>query len=154
MRLHEAASFCHCVMGIPCDPHNKYNTGVVVTRPSMAIYDTLVDYMNTNEMYTCKDGFQSMWNDLYGKKTGCLDLIYNCRDHNWFGSPTRDHPTSCGNSSEVALIHFSGKDKPWLPSHGKNKGWAYGLWHQYAERQEIVQVLEDPKANRRSNFPS
>ena len=91
--------------GLSCDERGraaKYNTGVVLMRPSAAVYARLLAVLVGDRPHSCTDGFQTMKNRVLAPNVVCLPRHYNCLSS-----------STCVVNAPV-LLHFAGAAaKPW-----------------------------------------
>ena len=107
----------------------KYNTGVVLFRPSISQFEALITAMRKTR-YTCTDGSQTLWNQIMARHTVCIHHSYNCIEHS---GP--EYPKRClsRNNSTPHIIHFAGSSKPWIRSSKKAAiGIGASAWHTTA----------------------
>ena len=129
----------------------KWNTGVVLMRPSMEIYTRLSAALTTPDRhrpFTCTDGFQTMWSSLLFDEIACLPRTFNCYERK---SVHQANPVKgCLMPSEVDqnrthphIWHFAGDAKPWgrRTSSAANQSdydrltadlWAWKVWARIA----------------------
>jgi len=91
----------------------KYNTGVVLLRPDAERFGALVGALGGGAgAYTCKDGFQTLWNRVLAKRVVCLHHSFNCIEHG--GAAAFGSRCLLPNAARPHVVHFAGASKPWL----------------------------------------
>ena len=94
----------------------KYNTGVVLLRPDAERFRELVGALGGGAAgagaYTCKDGFQTLWNRVLAKRVVCLHHSFNCIEH--AGAAAFGGRCLLPNAARPHVVHFAGASKPWL----------------------------------------
>lgn len=141
-------------------PHRrlKFNTGVVVMRPSMGVFERLQKGLHggLGSDYTCLDGYQTLWNLALNRRMECLHRTYNCMNFHYYDAPSRtpratheppawaatpayNHSRSklsCLRASETSphLVHFAGGLlKPWLHNPAWWQSWSRHAWRLQLE---------------------
>ena len=130
----------------------KFNTGVVLMRPAMAVFDLLHNALHGSlGSYLCTDGFQTLWNVVLRRRMECLHRTYNCMNHRYYDAPGRARlapheppkwaATAAYNHSRTKLsclresdssphvVHFAGGGtKPWTRNEARSLSWSRQLW--------------------------
>jgi lipopolysaccharide biosynthesis glycosyltransferase len=111
----------------------KYNTGVVLLRPSVARFTALTAAM-TQTTYTCTDGSQTLWNRVLARHTVCIHHTYNCIKHSGPRYPWLCLPE---NQSTPHVVHFAGAGKPWLSSSPRDATVGTRAWRTMVARAPL-----------------
>ena len=116
---------------------SKFNTGVLLLRPSKKRYGYFVDALRGGKEanYTCHDGFQTLWNRVMRGRVRCVERSFNCIAQRDLLAPQPSRHCLLGNASVPHVAHFAGRaNKPWTApaSEGARRwregSWAYSLW--------------------------
>jgi glycogenin glucosyltransferase len=104
-----------------------FNTGLMVITPNMGDYWALLTLASSGDSFDGAD--QGLFNQYYEHKPWHrLSYTYNCTpnaEYQW--EPAYRH-----YKSDIKLIHFIGKDKPWMKGrHGMN---ATGIYRELLGR--------------------
>jgi lipopolysaccharide biosynthesis glycosyltransferase len=108
---------------------------VLLLRPSKRYFGFFVDALRggTQANYTCRDGFQTLWNRVMRGRVRCVERSFNCIAQRDLLAPRPSRHCLLGNASVPHVAHFAGRaNKPWVTSEGARRqregSWAYSLW--------------------------
>ena len=158
------------VLGLKAMPRKrslKFNSGVVLMRPSLEIFARLRNALFGVGLpsYQCTDGFQTLWNLVLSRHLECLHRSFNCLNVRYIDElgasatrllePPAWEATSAYNYSKVKLsclrqneasphvIHYAGSQaKPWASAPALVTSWSRLLWwsqlHEYRNQMHTV----------------
>lgn len=116
---------------------SKFNTGVVLVRPSAKVFGFLQNAMHGGRSrYTCTDGSQTLWNEVLRGRIMCIHRTFNCIAHTDLVGKEPSRHCLRGNATMPHVAHFAGGAyKPWAVVSDREQqrrqlSWAYRLWGQ------------------------